>query len=51
MQGERYRFRHYPALNHLGIAGEGKGSLEEYARPGHVDPALINDIALWINAQ
>ena len=51
LQGERYRFRHYPALNHLGIAGEGKGSLEEYARPGHVGPALINDIALWIKAQ
>lgn len=51
LQGERYRFRHYPALNHLGIAGEGKGSLDEYARPGHVDPALINDIALWIKAQ
>ena len=51
LKGERYRFRHYPALNHLGIAGEGKGSLEEYARPGHVDAALINDIAQWIKAQ
>ena len=51
LQGERYRFRHYPALNHLGIAGEGKGSLEEYARPGHVDAALIGDIAQWIKAQ
>lgn len=51
LQGERYRFRHYPTLNHLGIAGEGKGSLEEYARPGHVDAALINDIAQSIKAQ
>ncbi|MEN5208743.1 alpha/beta fold hydrolase [Stenotrophomonas terrae] len=51
LKGERYRFRHYPALNHLGIAGEGKGSLQEYARPGHVDAALINDIAQWIKAQ
>ena len=50
LQGERYRFLHYPALNHLGIAGKGKGSLEEYARPGHVDAALINDIAQWIKA-
>lgn len=51
LKGERYRFQHYPALNHLGISGEGKGSLEEYARPGHVDAALINDIAQWIKAQ
>ena len=51
LKGERYRFRHYPALNHLGIAGEGKGSPQEYARPGHVDTALINDIAQWIKAQ
>ncbi|WP_313320321.1 alpha/beta fold hydrolase [Stenotrophomonas sp.] len=51
LQGERYRFHHYPALNHLGIAGEGKGSLQEYARPGHVDPALVNDIAQWIKAR
>ncbi|MGE8226641.1 MAG: alpha/beta fold hydrolase [Stenotrophomonas sp.] len=51
LQGERYRFRHYPALNHLGIAGEGKGSLEEYTRPGHVDAALVNDVAQWIKAQ
>ena len=51
LQGNRYRFRHYPALNHLGIAGEGKGSLEEYARPGHVDAALLRDIAQWVKAQ
>lgn len=51
LKGERYRFKHYPSLNHLGIAGEGKGSLEEYARPGHVDTALINDVAQWIKAQ
>ncbi len=29
LHGERYRFRHYPALNHLGIAGQGPGTLEE----------------------
>jgi dienelactone hydrolase len=51
LRGERYRFHHYPALNHLGIAGEGKGSLEEYARPGHVDAGLINDVAQWIKTQ
>jgi alpha-beta hydrolase superfamily lysophospholipase len=40
--------KHYPALNHLGIAGEGPGTLDEYQTPGHVDPALIQDIAEWI---
>ncbi|SJZ75480.1 alpha/beta hydrolase [Novilysobacter spongiicola] len=40
--------RHYPSLNHLGIAGDGPGSLEEYQTPGHVDERLIGDIARWI---
>ncbi|MCF7752002.1 alpha/beta fold hydrolase [Bacillus subtilis subsp. subtilis] len=44
-------FKHYPSLNHLGIAGEGRGSLQEYSRPGHVLPALIDDVARWIGAQ
>lgn len=44
----RATFKHYPALSHLGIAGEGPGSLSEYQRPGHVDPALIADTAAWI---
>lgn len=51
LSGDRYRFHHYPALNHLGIAGQGKGSLEEYAQPGHVDAALIGDIASWIRSR
>jgi dienelactone hydrolase len=41
-------FKHYPALNHLGIAGAGPGSLAEYNRPGHVDAQLIADTAAWI---
>jgi uncharacterized protein len=41
-------FKHYPALNHLGIAGQGAGTLAEYDRPGHVDPGLIDDVAEWI---
>lgn len=44
----RVTLRRYPALNHLGIAGSGPGSLEEYGRPGHVDDALIADVADWI---
>lgn len=51
LQGDRYTFYHYPALNHLGITGEGKGSLQDYEQPGHVDSTLINDIAQWVKAQ
>lgn len=43
-------FKLYPALNHLGITGEGEGSLAEYQQPGHVDATLINDVATWIKA-
>lgn len=31
------------------IAGSGPGSLAEYQQPGHVDAALIADIAAWIS--
>lgn len=45
----RATFKHYPALNHLGIAGEGPGTLAEYNKPGgHVDAQLIDDVAGWI---
>ena len=44
----RATFKHYPALNHLGIAGEGPGSLDEYQKPGKVDAQLIADVAAWI---
>jgi hypothetical protein len=43
-------FKLYDKLNHLGIAGEGDGSLAEYGKPGHVDPQLIDDTAAWIKA-
>jgi len=43
-------FKLYPSLNHLGIAGEGDGSLAEYSVPGHVDAGLIDDVAAWIGA-
>lgn len=51
LQGPRYTFRHYPALNHLGIAGEGAGTLAEYQQPGKVAADLINDIVQWIHAR
>ena len=47
---EQVAFKLYPALNHLGIAGEGDGSLAEYSTPGHVDAGLIDDVAAWIAA-
>lgn len=44
----RATFKHYPALNHLGIAGDGAGTLSEYQRPGRVDAQLVADTARWI---
>lgn len=41
-------FKLYPKLNHLAIAGEGEGSLADYAQPGHVATQLIQDVARWI---
>ncbi len=49
--GPRYDFHFYPSLNHLGIAGEGTGTLDEYRTPGHVDATLIDDIARWVEAR
>lgn len=45
----RATFKHYPALNHLGIAGQGAGTLAEYQIAGQVDAQLIADIAAWIH--
>lgn len=41
-------FKLYPALNHLMIAGEGVCSPAEYFVPGHVEGAVVEDIAGWI---
>lgn len=46
----KVEFKLYETLNHLGIAGEGEGSMAEYNQPGHVDAQLINDVATWIKA-
>ncbi|AKT43056.1 uncharacterized protein CMC5_072830 [Chondromyces crocatus] len=40
----------YPALNHLMIAGTGPSSPAEYEPGGHVDAALVADLASWIGA-
>jgi dienelactone hydrolase len=44
----RATFKHYPALNHLAIAGAGPSTPAEYNAPGHVDTGLIADIADWV---
>lgn len=41
----------YEALNHLFIPGTGVPSPNDYATPGHVDPAVITDIATWVKRQ
>lgn len=42
-------FHSYPTLNHLFIAGAGKSLPAEYRNAGHVDVAVVRDIADWIN--
>lgn len=42
------RIKTYPALNHLFVAGEGTPSPAEYQAPGHVDQAVIEDIASFV---
>jgi len=44
------RFKLYPGLNHLFIAGRGKPSPAEYDKPGHVAAEIIDDIAKWVAA-
>jgi uncharacterized protein len=46
----RATLKHYPALNHLGIAGEGPGTPAEYQLAGTVDATLVADIARWVRA-
>ncbi len=47
----KVEFKLYPTLNHLGIAVGDEQGPAQYAQPGHVDPALITDVAGWIQAQ
>jgi dienelactone hydrolase len=41
-------FKLYPNLNHLFVPGEGQSSPQEYEKPGHVNDAVVEDIASWI---
>jgi dienelactone hydrolase len=44
----RATIKHYPALNHLFVAGSGHGDIAEYNRPAHVDAHVVDDIADWV---
>jgi dienelactone hydrolase len=38
----------YPAMNHLFVAGEGKSTVDEYKKPAHVAPEVVDDIAKFM---
>jgi hypothetical protein len=42
------RFKTYPKLSHLFMAGEGPSTPAEYQVPGFVDEGVIGDIAEWV---
>ena len=41
----------YPGLSHLFTPAGRSLTTADYARPAHVDPAVIREIAAWINSQ
>jgi dienelactone hydrolase len=43
--------RVYPGLGHAFTAGEGPPSPADYEKPGHVDAAVVADIATWLAAE
>ena len=45
------QLKSYPALNHLFLAGTGPPAPAEYSQPGHVDEAVVRDVAAWIVKQ
>lgn len=45
------RLTSYPALNHLLMAGTGRSTPAEYRIEGHVDEAVVSDIAAWVAAR
>ncbi len=42
--------KYYQKLNHLFIEGEGKPNPLEYQLAGHVEEAVVNDVAAWIKS-
>ncbi len=50
-QTPRVTLKEYPMLSHLMMPAGNPPSPSDYAKPGHVDPQVIDDIATWIEAQ
>lgn len=44
-------WKSYPTLNHLFMVGKGKGTPEEYSKPGHVALEVIEDIVKWVKGR
>jgi dienelactone hydrolase len=44
----RATLKTYPKLNHLFVAGEGPGLAADYEKTGHVDRAVVEDIATFV---
>jgi uncharacterized protein len=40
--------RSYPALNHAFVSGSGPSTEQEYRKPGHVAPEVVDDIAKFV---
>lgn len=45
------RFKSYPALNHLFIAGQGPSTPRNTLEPGNVAQEVVDDIAAWVKEQ
>ncbi|MGW1186862.1 alpha/beta hydrolase family protein [Streptomyces sp. NPDC002559] len=43
--------RIHPDANHLFLPGGGRPTPAEYARPGHVEPAVVDGIATWLTGR
>lgn len=44
-------FKLYPIMNHLFIEGTGTPTPDEYYKIGHVNKAVVDDLAEWILAR
>jgi hypothetical protein len=47
----RVTLKQYPGLSHIFMPAGNPPSPEDYARPSHMDPQVIADIAQWIRGQ
>ena len=47
-QQPRVTLKQFPGLDHLFVAGTGPSTPAEYEHAGHVDAAVVEDVARWI---